>query len=251
MFKKLLENVTAVVFDLDGTLVDTERLWTQAIYNVCETEGINGYFRAKFEPGTHVKEKWLHILALTGAKPVLSLSELIDRTNDEFLNQLPTEDFDTKDGFWSLAAELKLDKAFKVGLATNSFRSVTTAILSRLKLTNFFDAIVCGDEVKRPKPYKDSYVKIAQLLQTNPENLSVFEDSAAGVEAAFAAGVKKVTVIWDQQTSKLKFNKHVLGFIPDFTALPGNLDTTKEEELMEKIDFLEKFQANPSTLPQT
>ena len=67
-------------------------------------------------------------------------------------------------------------------------------VLDRFNLRPYFQAVVSGLEVKRPKPFPDIYLKAAQHLQTDPENCIVFEDSPTGAEAGIAAGMRVVGV---------------------------------------------------------
>jgi beta-phosphoglucomutase len=84
-----------------------------------------------------------------------------------------------------------------LGLATNAERAnvdflLDGVLIGGVPLRSYFQAVVDGQQVGRPKPYPDIYLQVAQLLSADPRNCIVFEDSHTGVQAARAAGARVV-----------------------------------------------------------
>jgi beta-phosphoglucomutase len=82
-----------------------------------------------------------------------------------------------------------------IALATNAERANVDFVLDGGGLRRYFDAIVDGSQVERPKPAPDVYLRAAELLEIPPRNCIVFEDSPVGVAAAVAAGMRVVGVL--------------------------------------------------------
>ena len=81
-----------------------------------------------------------------------------------------------------------------IGLATNAEPANAEFLLESARLAAYFRVVVDGHQVARPKPYPDIYLRAAELLETEPLNCVVFEDSAAGIQAARGAGMSVVGV---------------------------------------------------------
>jgi beta-phosphoglucomutase len=90
---------------------------------------------------------------------------------------------------------LQRHRGTPMGLASNAEPANVDFILDGAGLRSYFQAIVDGHQVDRPKPHPDIYLRTAELLKITPENCIIFEDSAAGVEAARAAGARVVGVM--------------------------------------------------------
>ncbi len=83
-----------------------------------------------------------------------------------------------------------LSKKYRMGLATNSSKHYAETTLKRLP--NVFEKIATGDEVEKPKPYPDVYLKILEKMKISAEECIVIEDSVVGVASAKAAGIKAI-----------------------------------------------------------
>ena len=238
MYKRLFEKKKAVTFDLDGTLLNTEPLWEQAFKNIIGTlETFVDY--SALPTGTSVTDKWHYIMDTYEINTPFKAAELADHTNTEYLNILDASDLEVTDGFWGLGVELKVDKGFKLGLVTNTVRSVTEVTLERVGFGDTFDMIVCGEEVKRGKPYPDIYNKAVENLGLKKSEILAFEDSITGSLASTQAGIDTL-VIWDEVTPHEKFPNKVIDFFPNFNSFPGNLDTVLADHWNEYSKYLEK-----------
>jgi len=181
----------AVIFDMDGTLVDSSLTIANAI--------------------NRVREK----LSL----PPMDEKEILDKVNDPTLNPAryfyESEDFTPEHEAWfseyytnhhekelrlyegiaQLLERLK-ERGFKLALATNAYRNSTLQSLEHLNLTDIFDAVVCFDDVKRGKPNPAMLLKIVEDLNVSKEEAIFVGDGERDLLAAKAAGIDYIMVNW-------------------------------------------------------
>lgn len=255
MYKKILLGKKAVLFDLDGTVADTEPIWKKALTNVLEPINLGWFDHDELPFGITNEQKFAYIL--TRYKEYLpekqNIKTLVQKANEEFLKILETYDLDARDGFWQLAFELKEQKQLKLGLVTDAIRNVTAKTLEKLGISQTFDVIVTGDEVKRPKPDPEIYNLAAKKLGLKPEEILVFEDSPTGAASVDRAKMSLI-VIWSGEPNKLQYPKNTLFYFSDFSGLPDNMDTDYEEDIKKAAETTlkaqqERKQTKKSTIP--
>jgi HAD superfamily hydrolase (TIGR01509 family) len=205
--------IRAMIFDLDGTLVQTERLkalsYARAAvelcpYDVSEEDVVEAYKDVVGLPRRGVAT------ALVGR---FDLEEKARARMDEFGVSAPWQAFVQvrlryyeemisdprvlRDNQWPhnlKLLEIARDAGCKVALATMSDRERAQQVLEALELTDALDFIATRDDVKRGKPDPEIYELVSQELGIPPEQSLVIEDSPSGVEAALAAGMWCVAV---------------------------------------------------------
>ncbi|WP_276514502.1 HAD family hydrolase [Nocardia huaxiensis] len=182
-----MTRVDAVLWDMDGTLLDSEKLWDIAVRELAG------------ELGREMTDEIRH--ALIGASGPNAL-----RIMFEGLALDPTPEAIADAGHWLEArvtelfhgpipwrpgAQDALDIVRSAGipmaLVTNTKRSLTEYALNTLS-RDYFSATVCGDEVSHGKPAPDIYLRAAELLEVSPDRCAAIEDSPTGVLAAETAG---------------------------------------------------------------
>ncbi len=176
----------AVVFDCDGTLMDTERNWQDARELTLRDHGLRA------APGFAERAKGVHytecgqLMADEAGRPDLA-EELTGALLDHF-RALVAENAATMPG----AAELvRRAAAFApLAVASNCPADVVETCLSAAGLLSFFDHLVVPDDGVRPKPAPDVYLTAARLCGAAPERCLAVEDSACGVQAARRAGLR-------------------------------------------------------------
>ena len=184
--------VKGAIFDMDGLMIDTEKLlvkyWRQAAAEF-------GY-EMTFE----------HVLGIRSLSRKYSVPKLKGIFGDEFpfdevrslrirlMNEyIDKNGFDIKKGLFELLDYLK-SKGIKIAVATATSRDRAVMYLERINALQYFDEVICGDMVKNGKPEPDIYLTAAAELGLPPEECAAFEDSPNGLKSAYAAGCKAVMI---------------------------------------------------------
>lgn len=191
----------AVIFDMDGLIVDTENIYYNAYNQTLNELGVDipreGYVCCVGHP---VEDN---------SAEAVKLYDLPIRPEDfleSWMNRFETaisdpEQIDLMPGFLELLAHLR-SKDYKLGIASSTpkHRMQTTlknGVLPHLgvdELSEIFGAIYSGSDVVNTKPDPEIYLKAAETLGVGPENCTVFEDSLAGVQSGKAAGMRVFAV---------------------------------------------------------
>ena len=249
MYKKIIQGKKAVFFDLDGTVVkETEDLKIKALQKVLDDIEAS-YINAetyRFD-GYPFRSSWEVILKVNDLATEKKIDELVDLTNKTYIDMINKSNMEPTEGFWDLVYELKEKKQFKLALLTNTAKPVADVVIDKLEIREVFDLIICGDEVKKIKPNPEIYKKALKSLKLKRQDVTVFEDSLAGVESAAKAKLD-IVVIWDRKTPKYLFKGHILDYLGDFSALPGSLDETYLEFMQRRYKEIEEAKKLKKTL---
>ena len=189
-----MSNIKAIIFDLDGVLLSTDRFHFLAWKKLADRMGINFTEKDNERLRGVSRMESLEIVLSLSEKP-LSLSEdekvaLATEKNDCYREYLKTlTPADVADEVRETLATLR-----KMGypLAVGSSSKNTRFILSQTELTDAFDAIADGNDIKNSKPDPEVFLKAAALIGIAPENCAVIEDAEAGLEAANRGGMLSV-----------------------------------------------------------
>ncbi|MBF8982068.1 HAD family phosphatase [Lutibacter sp. B2] len=200
----MLDQVKAVIFDLDGTLVDSMWIWKQIDIEYLEKRNIDFLSLPHLELQKEIEGKSFTETA-NYFKKRFNIADSIDEIKNEWLDM--ARDFYAnriilKDGVKLLLDKLKA-KNIKIGIATSNSRELVEAVLKSNKIEHYFDGIRTSCEVDRGKPYPDVYLKAAEDLGVEPLCCLAFEDTYAGVLAAKRAGMK-VYAIADEASLPFK-----------------------------------------------
>mgnify|MGYP000155634495 FL=1 len=216
---KQLDDVKAVIFDLDGTLVDSMWMW----------ETIDIEFLGKYgyscppelqktiegmgftETAVYFKERFSLPLSIEEIKQIWT-----EMSIDKYRNEVPL-----KPGAKEFLTYLK-DHGIKTGIATSNGREMVEAVLESLGVREFFQVVTTACEVNAGKPAPDIYLCVAEKLGVKPEDCMVFEDVPAGILAGKRAGMT-VYAIEDEFSRKMEVEKRELadGYIRDYFELLG------------------------------
>lgn len=208
--------VEAVLFDMDGVLVDTEPWWQSVRVAFAEARGrtwTDADGRACI--GVNTRE-WATIM-----RDHLAIDDSLDEIESEVLGALvaryaaePTPSIPgAADNVRRIAADVP------IALASGAHRSLIDAALAAIGLTGVFGAVVSADEVARGKPAPDVYLEAARRLGVAPAGCLVVEDSGNGVRAGKAAGMRVVLV-------------------PNQHALPDVVTAAAADAVLESLDDL-------------
>ena len=222
----------AVLFDMDGTLVDSEKLWDISMHELYARLG--GVLTPEVRESTvggSAESVMATVYADLGLDPdpaamAESADWLHDRTGELFEGGLP----------WLPGArellDALLDESVPMALVTNTRRGLTEQALKSIG-RHYFSASVCGDEVPCAKPAPDIYARAAELLDLSPDLCLAIEDSVTGTAAAEAAGCPVLVVPNDVAVPGGPRRRHITSLtgisVPDLGRIYDDLNSHLEE----------------------
>ena len=178
----------AVIFDLDGVLIDSEPLHAMADSLILKESGVvapENYFD-RFVGWTS-KAMWEEIKKDYNITP--SAEELMELQLPLKLKLLQESDYEPVSGIIELLKRLK-KMDIPMAIASSSPRQFIEAVIEKIEIKKFFTVWLSGEEVAHSKPEPDIYFKVAELLAVNPNECIVIEDSTSGIIAAKRAGMR-------------------------------------------------------------
>ena len=183
---------TAVLFDMDGTLLDSEPLWDTALRDLAERlGGVLSDWARQAMIGRNARDSmaiFYRDLGLAGQDRRGDHAWVVDR-----MAQLFATDLTWQPGAAELVAQVRA-AGIPTALVTSTHRRLVEVALRTLLGRETFDAVVCGNEVTAPKPHPESYLTAAERLGVPIGRCVAIEDSPAGVASAQAAGAVVVGV---------------------------------------------------------
>lgn len=213
----ILDNMKAVIFDLDGSLVDSMWIWKQIDidylgrfgYDLPPTlqEEIGGM--SFYETAVYIKKRF---------DLPCALEEMMQDWNDmaweKYMHEVPL-----KKGIPEFLAECKR-RGIKLGIASSNSRELVDGVLKVLQVDHYFDYTLTGSEAKKGKPAPDIYLAVAKELDVAPCNCLVFEDIIQGIMAGKNAGMT-VYAVDDDHSKYQEAQKRELsdGYIYDYYEL--------------------------------
>lgn len=187
--------IKGVIFDLDGVLVSTDEMHYQAWKRLAQELHITGFTREDNRRQRGVSRMASLEIVLEKADRTYSEEEkieLAERKNGYYLELL--EEMDESAVLENVKAVLELLKNRGLLLAVGSASKNAPVILEKTGLMPYFDKISCGLDTTKSKPDPEVFLVAAKKLGLPPEECLVVEDSAAGIEAAAAGGMKSLGV---------------------------------------------------------
>jgi len=180
-----------LIFDLDGVIIDSMPFHQRAWQRYLEVTGIGAGDSLDFMHGQRNEEI---VRGLLGPEADLQTVIAHGAAKEQLYRDMLREGLG-EHLVAGIAEWLKHVSGAPVALATNAERANVDFVLDGGGLRPYFNAIVDGSQVERPKPAPDVYLRAAELLEIPPRNCVVFEDSPVGVAAAVAAGMRAVGVL--------------------------------------------------------
>ena len=180
----------AVLWDMDGTLVDTERYWMAAEEELVESFG--GRWTHEDGIGVVGMGLWESARVFQAAGVDLDADTIVDRLTDRVNQQLVEHGVPWRPGARELLEALR-EASVPTALVTMSIRSMADEVIAAIPFAAF-DAIITGDVVANPKPHPEPYLAAAEALGVDVRDCVAIEDSPAGLTSAWAAGAVTVGV---------------------------------------------------------
>ena len=221
---------SAVIFDLDGVLADSEPWWNQIDAKLLAEHGVS--YRGEYHRNVLGVSYRLAVEFYKNAFHIsVSVEELMRRRSE-----IATEFFANRVGLFPSAkttlgqlCEMKLHLA----VGTSSVSGSARPFLDRTGIRSLFGVVVTGDEVQRGKPHPDIYLRTAKRLGSSPEECLVIEDALAGVSAAKAANMRVAAIpdtrFVDPREYEMKAD-YVLGSLSEIPALIRRISAATSEE---------------------
>jgi HAD superfamily hydrolase (TIGR01509 family) len=184
------ERVDAVIFDLDGILIDSEQVWDEARRQVAAEHGGHWSAEATREMIGMSSVEWsryMHNTLGVALSPEQISETVVSRMRDVYTQHLPLI-------AGAREAVVRLAGRFLLGLASSANRPVIELVLELAGMTSLFAATVSSEEVARGKPAPDVYLEAARRLGVDAERCAAVEDSANGLRSASAAGMTVIAV---------------------------------------------------------
>ncbi|HSH93217.1 MAG TPA: HAD family phosphatase [Roseimicrobium sp.] len=202
-----MKSYSAVIFDMDGVIVDSEPRHEQAFLDIFDQLGYTDNHGIHFPNyiGRSDRAVWLDFMA--AHRPHHSIEELTMLKQKRFLEILQ-EDQPIFDGLPDLVA--KLAPKYPLAVASGSLHPVIDEVLALKSLRRFFPVVVSIQDVAKGKPAPDVFLRAAKLLKVEPKECVVIEDSVAGVEAGLAAGMTVIGITNSFPAEKLSNAHHVV-----------------------------------------
>ena len=217
----------AVIFDLDGLLADTEIISLKVYQELLKDFGIpfteETYSR---EYSGHREEENVQRFLDTYDLP-WNFDQTLEKVY-ELEVRILAKGVNLKKGAKKLLAFLQRE-GIPIALATSSVESRARMILDSNGILSLFDHLVFAKDVKRSKPYPDMFLKACSDLNVLPENCLVLEDSEAGIEAAYRAGIP-VICIPDLKMPAQSFLNKTEQVFQDLDAVRDYLESRKENQ---------------------
>ena len=182
--------ITAVVFDLDGVIIDSEEVWEEV------RRGYAAEYGRQFLPDTQDRmmgmstPEWSrHLAEEVGVPrtPEQVASDVLSRMAARYRSDLPLVP-------GAVAAVRRLGERFTLALASSSARVLIDQVLATAELTDAFAVTLSTEEVPRGKPAPDVYLAATEKLGRSPADCAAIEDSSNGLRSAGAAGLAVIAV---------------------------------------------------------
>jgi HAD superfamily hydrolase (TIGR01509 family) len=180
--------IAAVVFDMDGVLIESEEVWDSVREAYVRERG--GRYdaevqRAMMGMSSTEWSQYLHDVAGIPDEPAAINDEVVRRMLDAYRAHLPLVD-------GAVDAVERLARVYPLGLASSSNRSLIDAVLDAAGVASLFAATVSSEEVARGKPAPDVYLEAARRLGVDATRCAAVEDSHGGIRSANAAGMRVI-----------------------------------------------------------
>lgn len=199
--------IKALIFDFDGTILDTETAWYEAFREAYEQHGVDFPLEKYAEcigTNNHTFNPYEYLMTDLGLP--IDREDFKSSIHQRYSELMKKESL--RPGIMEYLQAAK-EHGLRIGLASSSDKKWIDNHLQQLGIASYFECIRTSDDVKLVKPDPELYVQTLECLNVKPEEAIAIEDSPNGAKAAFAAGMHYV-VVPNQITRFLKFDGNPL-----------------------------------------
>ncbi len=213
--------IQAIVFDLDGVLLDSEHVWAEARQQLAEERGGRWHDQASRDMmgmSSHEWSRYMHEVIGLPEPPEEISAEVVGRLDAIYREKLPLFD-------GAVEAVKRLAARWPLGLASSSNRELIDLVLELSGLAPCFQVTVSSEEVARGKPAPDVYLDAAHRLGVRPGRCAAVEDSENGIRSAKAAGMRVLAIpnpLYPPAEDALALADDVLDSLEELT--PGRVE---------------------------
>lgn len=184
--------IKAVIFDMDGLMIDSERIVQRAWSIVGKRMGYGDLGEDIYQTmGLNVVRRERYFKDKYGED--FPFDQFLADYRKEYYNYVSEHGIDAKAGLYELLETLKNLK-IPMAVATSTARENAMKNLEAKKVNSYFETFICGDMVTDAKPSPEIYLKACEMLGVDPRSAVALEDSLNGIKAAYAAGMMPVMV---------------------------------------------------------
>jgi HAD superfamily hydrolase (TIGR01509 family) len=195
--------IEAVIFDMDGVLIDSEPMWKEAEKHVFSSVGVDVNLafsnRTASMTTSEVTKFWYQHYPWKGKSVAQVENEVID-----YVEALILKEGTQMEGVKELL-DFFQNRKLKIGLSTNSPARLISVILNKLNIAEYFQAISSSEHEQKGKPDPAVYLSTARKLNVHPSKCIAFEDSVSGIIAAKKANIKAIAVPAAEEFFENKF----------------------------------------------
>ncbi len=213
------DTMQAIIFDMDGLMIDSERVTFECYQEVMKTMGLtmdrDFYVTLLGHTADIAKKQFEKVYGKN-----FPYEDALKKTHTLMARRFINEGVPLKPGLLELLQYLKKHH-YKTIVATSSTRKRVDSILNLAHLTSYFDDSICGDEVTNSKPDPEIFIKACRKLHVSKNHALVLEDSEAGIQAAYNGQIKVICIPDMKQPEEqyVKMTEQVLPSLNDVTPL--------------------------------
>ena len=214
--------IKAVIFDMDGLMIDSERVTFEGYQHIMSKMGKtiteDFYITLLGKPIKGIFQRFYDVYGND-----FPIESVITDVHQYMAERFETEGVPLKTGLVELLKYCR-EKGYRTIVATSSNRNRVDTILKSADIEQYFDDSICGDEVTKGKPDPEVFLKSCMKLGVNTDEAVVLEDSEAGIQASYAAGIKVICVP-DMKQPEPEYAQKTFMIVTDLNKVKDWLET--------------------------